>query len=209
MHAQIQTYATCTSETLAERIQSFGEALDELGCRDPKVLSWVDAVSWPEDEDDSFGDVYAAPITLTPADADPLTIAGIEISIYTTSAAHSLEDIPPWLGINLLLDDGDLRQSKIEPYAAGRGQSIWKTLRVLARHFPEIGAYFTEDWQDNQVWRAILEGSARPWIFEAGIFPRALADRFQEVPHGFQGTVTEEGFGFAQTNRWQKLPWEG
>jgi hypothetical protein len=208
MHAQIQTYASCTQQTFVETLQRFRLALEQLDCTDPAVLSWVTGITWPENDEDSFGDVYAAPVTLTPHGATSLKTAGIEISLYTTLAVHSLKDLPAWVGFNLLLDTEDLRTENTEPYTSAEGQSIWRILLVLAHHFTEVGAYFTEDWQDNQAWRAIIEGSADPWIFELGIFPRSLAAHFQEIPAGFKGTVTPDGFGFAQSNRWQQLPWE-
>jgi len=208
MQAQIQTYASCTQQNFTEKLQLFRLALEHLGCDDPDILSWVTDITWPESEDDSFGDVYAAPVILTPPDAKSLTSVGIEISLYTTLAVHSLEEIPSWISFNLLLESEELRPDTTEPYTRAEGRSIWYILLELAENFTEVGAYFTEDWQDNQAWRALIEGSADPWIFELGIFPRALAPHFQEVPAGFQGTVTPGGFGFAQSNRWQMLPWE-
>jgi hypothetical protein len=77
----------------------------------------------------------------------------------------------------------------------------------LAATFREVGIYFTDEWQDNRSWRAVVEDAGDPWLFDLAIFPRELAEHFKMVPAGFQGTVVERGFGFAQSNRWETLPW--
>jgi hypothetical protein len=93
-------------------------------------------------------------------------------------------------------------------FSAAAGYTIWNILQGLAYTFTEIGAYFTDEWQENQAWRVIAEAAGDPWMFDLGIFPRKLAARFEMIPAGFKGTVVEAGFGFAQINRWQALPWE-
>ena len=65
--AQIQTYTTYTQATFPELLQRFRAALVRLGCEDQQVLAWVVSITLPESEDDSFGDVYALPVTLSPS----------------------------------------------------------------------------------------------------------------------------------------------
>jgi hypothetical protein len=206
--AQIQAYASCTQESYSDVLQRFRLALEHLGCKEQAVLDWVTEITWPESDDDSFGDIYAAPVILNPSGAESLTSAGIEVSLYTQPAIPSLEELPSWVGFNILLEMQDLHNNTTDPYVVAEGYSIWCILQELAKQFPEVGAYFTAEWQDNQAWRAIVEGSGDPWVFELGIFPRSLAIHFEHIPAGFKGTLTESGFGFAQENRWQQLPWE-
>ncbi|GCE26804.1 hypothetical protein KDA_22880 [Dictyobacter alpinus] len=208
--AQIQTYASCNQETFLATLQRYRQALELLGCKDQNVLDWINAISWPENDDDPFGDIYAAPVLLTPPGAPALECSGIEISLYTQPAVPSLEDLPPWIGFNLLVETEQLHEDEnnIEPYSSEVGQSIWQILQVLAHEFTEVGAYFTDEWQENQSWRVIIENAGDPWIFYLGIFPRRLAEHFERIPSGYLGTLVDAGFGFAQINRWQTIPWE-
>ena len=206
-YAQIQTYASCTADTFPQVLQRYRAALVTLGCTDARVLNWLQDIRWPQSEEDGLGDVYAASVVLSPPGKKAITSAGIEVSLYIDLAVLSTEDLPAWIGFNILLETTDLRDNQVSPYRAAEGQSIWHTLLTLYAAFPEVGAYFTDEWQENQAWRVIIERHGDPWIFELGIFPRILASQFAEVPTGFQGTVIDGGFGFAQTNRWECLPW--
>jgi hypothetical protein len=206
--AQIQTYASCTQESYSAVLQRFRLALEHLGCQDQAVLNWVMDITWPENDNGNFGDIYAAPVTLNPPGAKSQTSAGIEVSLYTQPAIPSLEELPAWVGFNILLEMQNLHTNTTDPYTAAEGHSIWQILQKLAKQFPEVGAYFTAEWQDNQAWRALVEHSGDPWVFELGVFPRSLAIHFEHIPAGFKGTLTDSGFGFAQENRWQQLPWE-
>jgi hypothetical protein len=78
---------------------------------------------------------------------------------------------------------------------------------MLASTFKEMGAYLTDQWQENLTWRALVENSGDPWLFELGIFPRSLSEHFKMVPAGFEGTLVDNSFGFAPSNRWVTLPW--
>lgn len=207
--AQIQTYASCSQETFPAVLQRYRQVLQLVGCDDHNVLDWFSAISWPTHDDDPFGDIYAAPVLLSPPGAPALECSGIEISLYTQPAIPSLEELPSWIGFNLLIETEQLQEGdRIEPYSIEAGQSIWAILKGLAREFTEVGTYFTDEWQENQAWRVIVEEAGDPWIFYLGIFPRTLAEHFERIPAGYRGTLVNAGFGFAQLNRWQKLPWE-
>ena len=205
---QIQTYASCTQDTFADLMQRFRHALMGLGCTDQQVFDWLENIHWPESDNDSFGDIYAAPVTLSPPEAENLTCEGIEISLYTQPAIPSLEDLPAWVSFNFLIDTDRLHTITTDPYTTTAGKAVWSMLRVLIKEFPEVGTYFTDEWQENQSWRVIVEGHGDPWIFELGIFPRTLSQHFEFIPSGFKGTLVDGNFGFAQINRWQGLPWE-
>ncbi len=205
--AQIQTYTTYTQATFPELLQRFRTTLIRLGCEDEQVLDWVISISLPESEDDSFGDVYASPVTLAPAGVQKITCEDIEIALYTKLAVPSIEELPSWISFTLLIDTAELQATPTSPYSAEAGRTIWHILLELARTFPELGAYFTDEWQENLVWRTLVEKVGNPWIFEMGIFPRNLAQYFEAVPSSYQGTVIDGGFGFALGNRWQQLPW--
>ncbi|GHO86564.1 hypothetical protein [Dictyobacter formicarum] len=206
--AQIQTFASCTQATFPAVLQRFQHALRLLGSNDQQVLSWITDITWPRNDNDAFGDIYAAPLRLAPPAAPTIECAGIEVSLYTQPAIPSLEELPSWIGFNLLIESEQLQEDIPAPYTREAGESIWSILQILARDFTEVGAYFTNEWQENQVWRAIVETAGDPWVFDLGIFPRKLATHFEMVPAGFKGTLTDAGFGFAQLNRWQQLPWE-
>ncbi len=205
--AQIQTYTTYTQATFPELLQRFRTVLMRLGCEDERVLDWVMSISLPETEDDSFGDIYASPVTLAPPGVEKITCEDIEIALYTQLAVPSIEELPSWVGFTLPIDVTNLQATPTSPYNAEAGRTIWHILLALAHTFPELGAYFTDEWQENLVWRTIVEKAGDPWIFEMGVFPRNLAQYFEAVPSSYQGTVIDGGFGFAQSNRWQQLPW--
>jgi hypothetical protein len=205
--AQIQAYATYTQTTFPKLLQRFRAALTRLGCEDEHILDWVMSVSLPEADDDSFGDVYALPVTLAPAGVQKITCEDIEIALYTQLAVPSIEELPSWVGFTLPIDTTALQAEPTSPYNAEAGRTIWHILLELAHTFPELGVYFTNEWQENLVWRTIVEKAGNPWIFEMGIFPRDLAQHFEAVPSSYQGTVIDGGFGFALNNRWQQLPW--
>jgi hypothetical protein len=207
-YAQIQTYASCTSATFPELLQRYRKVLIQSGCRDQQVLNWLEDIRWPQSEEDGLGDIYAAPVVLSPSGEKAISSAGIEVSLYVDLGVISMEDLPAWVGFNILLETVHLHDSPELPYRVADGRSIWQILLNLYATFPEVGAYFTDEWQENQAWRVIIEHQGDPWVFELGVFPRALATQFAEVPAGFQGTVIDEGFGFAQTNRWERLPWQ-
>ncbi|GCE19161.1 hypothetical protein [Dictyobacter kobayashii] len=206
--AQIQTFASCTQATFPAVLKRYQHTLKLLGCEDQQVLSWITDIAWPTTDDDAFGDIYAAPVLLAPQDTPTIECSGIEISLYTQPAIPSLEELPSWIGFNLLIESEQLQEDIPAPYSREAGESIWRILQVLAQNFTEVGAYFTNEWQENQVWRTIAEKAGDPWVFDLGIFPRKLAAHFEMVPAGFKGTVTDAGFGFAQLNRWQQLPWD-
>ncbi len=205
--AQIQTYTTYTQATFPELLQRFRAALVRLGCEDQQVLDWVISVTLPESKDDSFGDVYASPVTLSLPGIQNIVCEDIEIALYTELAIPSVEELPTWVGFTLPIDTTELQDAPAAPYNVGAGRAIWHILLELSHTFPELGAYFTDEWQENQVWRTIVEKAGDPWVFEMGIFPRNLAQYFETVPDGYQGTVIDGAFGFAQGNRWQQLPW--
>lgn len=211
-YAQVQTYATCNERTYAMVVSHYRLVLEQLGCTDTQVLHWLDALQWPTSEEDGFGDIYAAPFTLIPAQEDArsetIVCAGIEVTLYVNAAIPSVGELPTWVGFNLLFETETLRVNATTPYSVEVGFLFWRIVQKQAGAFRELGAYFTDEWQENQAWRAITEHVGNPWAFDLAIFPRSQAEYFAEVPAGFKGTVTPQGFGFAQTNRWQKLPWE-
>ncbi|HLZ59145.1 MAG TPA: hypothetical protein VKR06_19550 [Ktedonosporobacter sp.] len=206
-YVQIQTYATCTARTFPEVLQQYKEAIERAGCKDQNVLNWLAQIKWPTSDDDGFGDIYAAPFALTPAGVAGVECDGMEVSLYLNAAVPSLEQPPSWVGFNLLFALETVKEHAIATYKAGVGGTLWLIMNELAGAFPEPGVYFTDEWQDNRSWRALTEHVGDPWQFDLAIFPRALANRFEMIPAGFQGTVVEHGFSFAQVNRWEKLPW--
>ena len=207
IQAQIQTYASCTQKIFVETIMRYHDALIRLGCTDTQVLDWLTSITWPTSDDDAFGDIYAASVRLAPAGYEPIICAGIEVSLYAQLAVPTVEDMPSWIGFNLLFDVQELKQEIIVPYDAKTGQIIWHILRTLSGTFKELGAYFTDQWQENLTWRSLVENTGDPWAFELGIFPRSLSEHFEMVPAGFEGTVVDSCFGFAQSNRWVTVPW--
>ena len=211
-YAQIQTYATCNERTYAIVASHYRLVLEQLGCTDTQVLTWLDNVRWPTSDDDGLGDIYAAPFTLAPIQQEgssaTLESAGIEISLYIDAVVPSTEELPSWVGFNLLFDVSALRDQPTEPYSTQVGPLLWRIVQEQAGAFRELGAYLTDEWQENQPWRALAAHLGNPWDFDLAVFPRSKAEYFAEVPAGFKGTVTPQGFGFAQTNRWHQLPWE-
>ncbi len=207
-YAQIQTYASCTEDTFIEILDRYWAVLQRLGCQDSNVEGWLNDIIWPNSEDDAFGDVYASNVAFHPFSDQTLNCAGIEISLYAEAAVPSLDDPPAWIGFNILVDGDELRNDPVDVYKPGVGRLIWRMLTELARAFPELGAYFTDEWQENVAWRAIVEDTGDPWAFDIGVFPRSLAMHFEMVPAGFQGTVVDSSFAFAQVNRWHTLPWD-
>ncbi len=211
-YAQIQTYATCSERTYTIVASHYKLVLEQLGCTDKQVLQWLDAVRWPASVDDGLGDIYAAPFTLTPLrekgfDAT-IECAGVEISLFIGTAVPSLQEIPAWVGFSLLFEHSALHTTPTSPYISDAGPLLWAILQKQAGAFRELGAYLTDGWQENQPWRALVANIGIPWDFDLGIFPRSQAEHFAEVPAGYKGTVTDQGFGFAQSNRWPQLPWE-
>jgi hypothetical protein len=206
-YAQIQTYASCKHDTFTAMISHYRATLIQLGCTDSQVLDWLAAITWPASDDEYFGDIYAAPVTLAPTNYEHLTSSGIEISLYPQLAIPTIEEPPSWIGFNLLFDTQELKQEIIAPYSAAIGATIWQILRTLTGTFKELGAYLTDQWQENLTWRSLVENSGDPWSFELGIFPRSLSEHFKMVPVGFEGTLVDNNFGFAQSNRWVTLPW--
>jgi hypothetical protein len=206
--AQIQTYSSCRQETFTNAVRRYRDALARLGCTDTQVLDWLTSIIWPTSDDDSFGDIYAAPVTLAPTGNQPIISAGIEVSLYAESAIPAIEEPPSWIGFNLLFDTEQLKQEIISPYDIETGRTIWHILRILTSTFKELGAYLTDQWQENHTWRALVENTGDPWAFELGIFPHSLSDRFKMVPAGFEGTLVDGSFGFAQSNRWVTPPWK-
>lgn len=210
-YIQIQTYATCdkrNTHTFISIIERFRDTLQRLGCKDEQVLEWFLQISWPSSDDDGFGDIYASSFELNPEGSEPITCAGVDVSLYIQSAVPSIDEPPAWVGLNLLFDADQLKANLHSTYKKGVGKSIWKIMQELATTFREVGVYLTDDWQSNHAWRALVEQSGDPWIFDLGIFPRQHAERFAMIPSGFQGTVIEGDFGFAQENRWDQLPWK-
>ena len=211
-YTQIQTYATCSERTYTIVASHYKLVLEQLGCTDIRVLNWLDDVSWPTSADDALGDIYAAPFTLAPlkekeSDAT-IECVGIEISLFVDAAVPTTEELPAWVGFSLLLDESTLHETTTAPYSVEAGLLLWTILQKQAGAFRELGAYLTDSWQENQPWRALVANIGTPWDFDLGIFPRSKAEYFAEVPAGYKGTVTAQGFAFAQSNRWQQLPWE-
>jgi hypothetical protein len=206
--AQAQTYASCTQDTFTDALMRYHNALTQLGCTDTRTLDWLTSITWPTSDDDSFGGIYAAPVTLAPVSNKHITSSGIEVSLYTQPAIPTIDEPPSWVGFNLLFDTQQLKQEIIAPYSAEIGFTIWHILRILASTFKELGAYLTDQWQENLTWRSLVENTGDPWSFELGIFPRSLSEHFKMVPAGFEGTLVDGCFGFAQSNRWVTLPWK-
>jgi hypothetical protein len=204
---QIQTYATCDRRTFGDVLQRYCKVLERLGCNDLQLFAWFAQINWPTSEDDSFGDIYASSFELAPANRRTLTCAGIDVSLYTQPGVPSLEILPTWVGFNILFDAASLRKEHTSIYRTEVGTLLWQSMCELESTFREIGVYLTDEWQYNLAWRALAEKVGDPWAFDLAIFPREQAERFSSVPAGFQGTVVERDFGFAQENRWSPLPW--
>lgn len=204
---QLQTYATCDPRTYTSVIRRFRDVLVRLGCTNPQVLTWLEQIRWPTSEDDAFGDVYPAPFLLAPSGYEEMMCAGMNISLYIQSAGLKLETEPSWVGLNLLFENEAVMTEHGTLYKPGVGATLWRIMSELAYEFFELGVYLADEWQENRVWRTLVEGVGEAWAFDLAIFPRSLSDHFSEVPAGFQGTVVERGFGFAQENRWPTLPW--
>ena len=204
---QVQTYATCSQETFPSVLQRYWEVLSRLGCTDQQVRDWLIQISWPTSDDDAHGDIYASPVTIAPVPGEDFISDGIEVSLYIQPGVPTIEEPPSWVNFNLLLDINNLKAHSTAVYRAGSGRILWHILSEFSSTFPEIGAYFTDEWQENQAWRTIVENTGDPWAFDLAIFPRTLAKHFEMVPAGFQGTVIDGGFGFAPANRWSILPW--
>ncbi len=207
-YVQIQAYATCNQQTFQEVLQRYQNVIAQLGCSDPQALTWILQVAWPTPEDDTFGDIYAVPFQLNPDQKQSIDCVGISISIYTQLAVPRVDEPSAWVGFNLLFDAESLRKEHTSAYTSEAGTIIWHSMRELAKSFREIGVYFTDSWQDNLSWRAVSEDVGDPWSFDLAIFPRTQAEHFAVVPPGFQGTIVEHDFGFAQENRWVTLPWQ-
>jgi hypothetical protein len=204
-YTYLQTYATCGQDTFEEVIDRYQAVLERLGCTDQQVFSWLMDLQWPASDDDNFGDIYALPFALT----SELNCDGMAVSLYTEAAVPSVEDQPAWLGFNLFFENSVVHQDHSTIYIPGFGGQIWSIMQEMAKSFPEIGVYLTDEYQENHAWRALAEkAGADPWAFDLAIFPRQLAPHFSEVPAGFQGTVLENKFGFALQNRWHFLPWQ-
>src|SRR5437667_2953727 len=92
--AQVQTYASCMQDTLTDTIMRYHNALTHLGCTDTQILAWLTSIAWPSSDDDSFGDIYAASVTLAPANYEPITCSGIEVSLYAQAAIPTIEEPP-------------------------------------------------------------------------------------------------------------------
>ncbi len=204
-YVQIQTYAACDKRTLEGVLERYRNVLERLGCNDQRLLAWLSQITWPASEEDSFGDIYASPFTL--AAGETLTCAGMDVSLYPESGAPTLEIRPAWLGFNLLFDANSLRKEHSSLYRTEIGAPLWHIMRELESSFREIGVYLTDEWQENLAWRALSEETGSPWSFDLAIFPREQAEHFSAVPPGFQGTIVDRDFGFAQANRWTVLPW--
>jgi hypothetical protein len=207
-HVQIQTYATYTQQTLREVLQRYQKVIANLGCDDPQALTWISRIEWPTADDDTFGDIYAAPFRLSPDQNQSIDCIGMSISFYTQVAVPSIEALPTWIGFNLLFDAQSLRKEHTSVYTAEAGVIIWHIMSFIAKSFREIGVYFTDEWQENLSWRVLSEDVGDPWSFDLAIFPRTQARHFAVVPSGFQGTMVEQDFCFAQENRWVTLPWK-
>jgi hypothetical protein len=206
-YIQIQTYATCDKLTFEDVLGRYQDVLERLGCGDQQLFAWLAQVAWPSSDEDGFGDIYASPFTLT-AGGGTLECTGMAVSLYTEQGAPTLEIRPAWLGFNLLFDADSLRVEHSSLYRPEIGATLWHIMCELESSFREIGAYLTDEWQENLAWRALAEETGSPWLFDLAIFPREQAEPFAVVPAGFQGTMVGRDFGFAQENRWTVLPWQ-
>src|SRR5450432_1986121 len=143
-HVQIQTYATCNQSTLQKILQRYQSVIAHLRCDDPQALTWITQIEWPDTNDDSFGDIYAAPFQLTPDQKPGIDCIGMSISFYTQVAVPSIEALPTWIGFNLLFDAQNLRKEHTSAYTTQTGVVIWHIMSELAKSFREIGVYFTD-----------------------------------------------------------------
>jgi hypothetical protein len=206
-YIQIQTYAQADAETFPEIVRRYRVIIEKFGIDDARVLEWLQSLTWPVSEEEGFGDIYASSFVLSPHSQYPIRSTGMDVTLHTITPVQSMEDIPPWVGFNLLFEEDDLRIGTSSVYKPSIGGILWRVMRELAPIFNEVGVYLTDEWQENRSWRAVAEDEGEPWSFDLAIFPRELAEHFSSVPAGFQGTVIPQGFGFAQSNRWQRLPW--
>ena len=206
-YIQVQAYAKCNENNFITILRHYRDVLIRLGCDDQHVLAWLSTLPWPTSEDDMFGDIYASPFTLSPGNTDDIACAGMHVSLFSYSAVPSIEDLPTWVGLNLLFDANVLKNRKTGVYHPGVGAIVWQIMLELIPAFPEMGVYLTDEWQENRSWRALSEGEGNPWAFDLAIFPRILAHDFDPTPGDFEGIVLDQAFGFALEKRWETLPW--
>jgi hypothetical protein len=206
-YIQIQTYAKCNEDNFTTLLRRYRDVLRQLGCEDRGVLTWLSALSWPTTEDDMFGDICASPFTLSLDNMDDIACAGLHILVFSYSAVPSIEELPAWIGLNLLFDSETLKNDKTDRYHPGVGAILWQIMLELIATFSEMGVYLTDEWQENRTWRVLAEGEGNPWAFDLAIFPRRLSHDFEPTPPEFEGTVLEQTFGFALEKRWETLPW--
>src|SRR5713226_129121 len=120
-YAQIQTYATYTTSNLQMLLQRYRTVLEQLGCTDAGVVAWLSQIEWPASEEEGFGDIYASPFYLNPADAEPIECAGLAISFYVQSGVISFDEPPSWIAFNLLFDIEGVRSLATEMYRPDLG----------------------------------------------------------------------------------------
>jgi hypothetical protein len=205
-YCQIQMAIKCTEQEYRSTWERFEKLLSTFGYDHKILLSELFQSSWPVDEEVG-GDILLMPALIGSDQVGKIACAGLEVQIRTEPGTPFVEE--GWVILNILFEAEQIRTASHSQYIAGVGRILWFLMEVTSRTFGGWGVYLTDEWQEGRTIYSLTSGSndGAIWNFDLALIPFALVDRFSRMPQEFERTDLEAQVGFAQRERWLRLPW--
>ncbi|MGB8347218.1 MAG: hypothetical protein WCD86_20190 [Ktedonobacteraceae bacterium] len=208
-YCQVETVVQCNQHTFQLALEQLSKFLSQLGYKHTELIPWISQITWSSSDEDRDAHILNLPKTIVLNRLEPLPCAGLEVLIQRDVNPISSND--GWLKPGILFDAETVRDISTGRYKPEVGKTLWYLFQQLAGVFREGGIYFTDEWQEGRVvWTvAGLRRELNLWAFDLALIPNTLAIRFGTTPEVMQRIDLGDWIGFARSDRWPRLPWNG
>jgi len=206
----IEAYADLGKHSLDDVKNNIARILTEMGCEQKILTEWLNTIQkWEYAED---GIVYSGsngPLINFPFLGGVFQVRFVVLG-WTPQVFPKLTN--DWLAFELLFETDkidDTLDLKLIRYKQEAQPVIWYLLKLFAQYFPDLGAFFTDEYQDGRVWHGIAEHvSETCWDFEAAIIQIPIQDRYKPVANGYFSQISNGQLHLARKSSWEIPPWQ-
>jgi len=208
-YCQVETIVQCNQQTFQLALEQLAKFLSQLGYEHTELIPWFSQITWPSSDEERDAHILLLPKMIVLSRLKPLPCAGLEILIQRGTNPISSDD--GWLKLSILFDAEIVKDISTGIYKPEVGKTLWYLLQQLAGVFRDGGIYFTDEWQEGRVlWTvAGMRQEVNLWAFDLALVPKTLTSRFGVTPKVFQRIALDDWVGFARSDRWARLPWDG
>ena len=206
----IEAYADLGKHSLLDVKNNIAQILTEMGCEQKVLADWLEAVQkWEHAED---GVVYSG----SNGPRMSFSFSGNTFDVRFVVLGWTPKTFPElnndWLAFELLFETDKIDDSldpKLIRYKQEAQPVIWYLLKLFAQYFPDLGVFFTDEYQDGRAWSGLTKNaSVKYWDFEAAIIQVPIQDRYKPVANGYFSQNSNGQLWLARKSSWETPPWQ-